>query len=65
MKMGSNKGSMLCRHLGNSGDFFFHFEKDFFVFWFKYSNILLQQLQGSMRTLCYNCGSHSQGSQLS
>lgn len=37
MKIGSDKGSMWCRHLGNSGDFFFQFKN---IFWFKRNNIL-------------------------
>lgn len=37
MKMWSDKGSMWCRHLGNSGDFFSQFKN---VFWFKCNNIL-------------------------
>lgn len=56
------------RHLGNSGDlcilflfFILFFTLKLFVFWFKY-NILAQ---GSTRALCRDCGSRSQGSQLS
>lgn len=41
--------------------FIYFFTLKLFVFWFKY-NILAQ---GSTRALFHDCGSHSQGSQLS